>query len=193
MAFPFQRLLRRLRRKRFEADMAAEMQSHLELQAAANRAAGMDADALPVGAVRDPSSYDAYVVGAASYLFHWMKEARGFVHRHRRVLASRPVWTFSSGPVGTDTVDKDGRDVLETCLPREMPEIDREIGARGHRVFYGAFDPSFRPRGVAEHLMWRMPAARNAFPKGDFRDWDAIDAWADGIARELSQAEPARS
>ena len=31
-----------------------------------------------------------------------------------------------------------------------------------------------------------MPAARNALPAGDFRDWTAIDAWANTIADELS-------
>ena len=34
--------------------------------------------------------------------------------------------------------------------------------------------------------MARMPAARDAMPEGDFRDWDAIDAWAAGIAAELN-------
>ncbi len=147
---------------------------------------GLDAEARPVQSVRDPADYDAVVVGAASYLFHWMKEARSFVQRHRAALAARPVWTFSSGPVGTDEVDAQGQDVRAVCLPREMPTIDREIGSRGHRVFFGAIGPEFRPKGLAERLVWMMPAARDSFPKGDFRDWDDVDAWADGIARELT-------
>jgi hypothetical protein len=28
-------------------------------------------------------------------------------------------------------------------------------------------------------------------PAGDFRDWPAIEAWAEGIARELQPATPA--
>ena len=32
-----------------------------------------------------------------------------------------------------------------------------------------------------------MPAARNAMPSGDFRDWPAIDAWADQIAAALTR------
>jgi hypothetical protein len=32
----------------------------------------------------------------------------------------------------------------------------------------------------------RMPAARAAFPVGDFRDWQEIDVWAEGIAKELA-------
>ena len=153
--------------------------------AARLRAAGIDAESRPVDAVRDLAPYDAFVVGAASYLFHWMKEARQFVHRHGRVLATHPVWTFSSGPVGPDRVDAQGQDVRLACVPREMPEIDRAIGSREHRVFFGAIAPDHRPTGLAERLVWMMPAARSAFPRGDFRDWDEIDAWAAGIAREL--------
>ncbi len=33
-----------------------------------------------------------------------------------------------------------------------------------------------------------MPAAKDALPKGDFRDWPAIDAWADQIAHDLVAA-----
>jgi menaquinone-dependent protoporphyrinogen oxidase len=38
-----------------------------------------------------------------------------------------------------------------------------------------------------------MPAARDALPSGDFRDWPAIDAWADEIADALGAAKPAAS
>jgi len=55
-------------------------------------------------------------------------------------------------------------------------------------VFFGALDPGAKPVGIAERFVSLMPAARNALPKGDFRDWPAIDAWADGIATELSTA-----
>lgn len=36
-----------------------------------------------------------------------------------------------------------------------------------------------------------MPAIRDILPDGDFRDWDAIDAWADAIAGELGAKTPA--
>ena len=38
---------------------------------------------------------------------------------------------------------------------------------------------------MAERLVRLMHAAKNAMPAGDFRDWPAIDAWADAIAAEL--------
>jgi len=148
-------------------------------------ARGLDATARPASEVRDASAYDAFVVGAAAYMFHWLGDATSFVEHNRATLAARPTWLFSSGPIGTDLVDKDGRDVLETTVPKEFPKLRELVHPRGERVFFGAIDPAAKPIGIAERLTALMPAARDALPKGDFRDWPAIDAWADGIADVL--------
>jgi menaquinone-dependent protoporphyrinogen oxidase len=152
------------------------------------RAAGLAAEARRVSDVRDVSGYDAFVIGSAAYMFHWLKEAREFVNRHRAVLAARPVWLFSSGPVGTDTMDKEGRDVLVVNEPKEFDELRGMLHPQGVRVFFGAWDPTARPAGLMERLVLRMPAVREALPTGDFRDWPAIEAWADSIAAELGAA-----
>jgi menaquinone-dependent protoporphyrinogen oxidase len=90
--------------------------------------------------------------------------------------------------VGTDTVDKQGRDVLEATIPKEFPELVAAIHPRGETVFFGAMDPAAKPVGLAERFVSLMPAAKDALPKGDFRDWPAIDAWADTIAQDLVAA-----
>ena len=133
------------------------------------------------------ASYDAVVVGSAAYNHHWLKEATRFVQRNRAILASRPVWLFSSGPIGTDVVDPKGRDVVEASVPREFGEF-ATIHPRDRRVFFGAYDPDAKPIGLVERLgapFMRMSAIRDSMPSGDFRDWPAIDAWAEGIARDL--------
>ncbi len=155
-------------------------------------AAGLDAEAQPVDAVRDPAAYDAVVIGAATYMFHWMKEATAFVRRNRALLATRPVWLFSSGPLGTEATDKEGQDLRVVSEPREVPELRAAIHARDHRVFFGAFNPRMKPVGLTERLALMMPAARAAFPNGDFRDWAEIEAWADGIAQELAPVAAGR-
>jgi len=149
------------------------------------RADGLAADALPASEVRDATPYDAFVVGGAAYMFHWLKDATAFVERNRALLATRPTWLFSSGPIGTDIVDKKGRDVLETTVPKEFPGLREAVHPRDAKVFFGAIDPGAKPVGLAERFMALVPAARDALPKGDFRDWPAIDAWADRIASEL--------
>lgn len=147
--------------------------------------AGLDAVVLDVHEVDDVASYDAVVLGGAAYMFHWLKDAVRFARRHRKVLAARPTWLFSSGPLGDDPVDEHGNDVLVTSRPKEFDELHDMLAPRGEQVFFGAWDPEARPIGLGERAVRHMPAAREALPAGDFRDWPAIDAWAEGIAAEL--------
>jgi menaquinone-dependent protoporphyrinogen oxidase len=153
--------------------------------AATLRAEGLPAEARPVTEVRDITPYDAVVIGGAAYMFHWLKEATAFAKRHRAELRQRPVWLFSSGPLGTDRVDQKGHDVLEASRPKEFADLAALLRPRAEMVFFGAWDPDAPPIGLGERMLRRMPASRNATPAGDFRDWPAIDAWAVEIARSL--------
>ena len=160
---------------------------------------GADVTLRSVEAADRIEGYDAYVIGSAAYLGGWLGEATAFVRRHRDTLALRPVWLFSSGPTSFDTTDAKGRDLLKASEPKEFAEFARSIGPRGEQVFYGAYDPDAAPSGLAEGIMSRfmrwVPEARRALPEGDFRDWPAIEAWAEGIGRELELAgtEPVRA
>jgi menaquinone-dependent protoporphyrinogen oxidase len=149
------------------------------------RATGLSADARPASEVRDAPRYDAFVIGGAAYMFHWLGDATKFVERNRDVLAVKPTWLFSSGPIGTDLVDKQGRDVFEATIPKEFPHLRELVHPRGERIFFGAIDPDAKPIGMAERFMHVLPAGKDALPKGDFRDWPVIDAWADEIADAL--------
>lgn len=161
--------------------------------AGALRGAGLSAEAVPVAEVRDVERYDAVVVGSAAYMYHWLKEATRFVKRHHDVLSRRPVWLFSSGPLGTDQVDAHGVDVREASRPKEFDELVPLVHARGTQVFFGAWDPEAPAVGVVERVVRHMPAAADATPAGDFRDWSAIDAWAGEIARELGAGGDVRA
>jgi menaquinone-dependent protoporphyrinogen oxidase len=142
--------------------------------------------------IRDPAGYDGYVIGGATYMFHWMKEATAFVRQHRALLATRPVWLFSSGPLGTETTDTPGQGPRVVPEPREIAELGADIGARDHRVFWGAFDRGQKAVGLAERVTLLMPVSRAAMPEGDFRNWAEIEAWADGITGELAPAPATR-
>jgi menaquinone-dependent protoporphyrinogen oxidase len=155
---------------------------------------GLDVSLQTIATAHSLDEYDAVVVGSAAYMGGWIDEAVGFVRRHREALASRPVWLFSSGPVGTETVDAKGRDVIKASEPREFAEFAGAIHPVEERVFFGAYDPDAEPIGFAERLgarFMRLPAIRAALPAGDFRNWPEIEAWAGGIARELQRERPA--
>jgi menaquinone-dependent protoporphyrinogen oxidase len=147
--------------------------------------AGLDAEARSVSQYFDATPYDAFVIGGATYMAHVLKDVTAFVKTHEVLLSDRPVWLFSSGPLGTDRVDAQGHDVLESTRPKEFEKLSGLVHARGEQVFFGAWDPEAPPVGVAEKLMKLMPAAKDALPAGDFRDWDAVDAWTAEIAAAL--------
>jgi menaquinone-dependent protoporphyrinogen oxidase len=147
---------------------------------------GVDATARSVEEAGDARGYDGFVIGSAIYAFRWLREASAFVRRNRAFLATRPVWLFSSGPLGTEEIDAQGRDVRAAAGPRELAEFQASIGPRDHRVFFGAYDPGSKPIGLIERITRLMPAARDALPTGDFRDWEEIDAWSRSIADELN-------
>lgn len=147
------------------------------------RASGQEAQALPVTAVGDLAGYSAFVIGSAAYMGSWRKEATDFVWRNRALLATRPVWLFSSGPLGAVATDAQGRDLLAEAEPKEFAEFRETIKPRALQVFFGTLDPS--KLGLSDRLIRRMPAGRAMLPEGDFRDWQAIEAWAEGIAHEL--------
>ena len=129
----------------------------------------------PAEQVDSLDGYDAHVLGSAVYMGHWLSPAKDLVQKHAAVLRDRPVWLFSSGPVG-DPPKPD-----ET--PADVPALVEATGARGHQVFAGKLD---RARlSLPERAM--VKAFRAAY--GDFRDSDAIEAWATSIAGVL--LEPA--
>jgi menaquinone-dependent protoporphyrinogen oxidase len=127
-------------------------------------------DALPASEADDVTSYDAAVVGSAVYMGRWMDDARRLAARFA-TQPSRPVWLFSSGPVGVPPKPDEE--------PVDGTELATMTSARDHRVFAGRIDRhrlTFAERVVVRGLR---------VPDGDFRDWQEIDAWAAQIAGEL--------
>ncbi|HXF35925.1 MAG TPA: flavodoxin domain-containing protein [Actinomycetota bacterium] len=132
---------------------------------------GLETTVVPPGEVRSVDPYDAVVLGSAVYASHWLKEAKELVERARNALISRPVWLFSSGPIGDPPKPEED--------PVDVSEVMERTGAREHRVFPGKL--------VKRNLSFPEKAIVLALraPEGDFRDWDAVRAWASRIADEI--------
>jgi menaquinone-dependent protoporphyrinogen oxidase len=135
---------------------------------------GIPTDALAVDTIADVRPYEAVVLGSAVYMGRWLKEATEFARRHRELLTERPLWLFSSGPLGTDVVDAEEQ-------PKELAELREMLGPRDHRLFYGALARD--SLGFGERMVVKAVKA----PEGDFRDWDEIRGWAATIAGELAR------
>jgi menaquinone-dependent protoporphyrinogen oxidase len=136
------------------------------------RTAGLSAVLAPVDAAPDPSPFDAVVLGSAVYAGRWMDAAREYATAHAPALRSRPVWLFSSGPIGPPPRPDD--------VPHDVPPLVGLLAARGHRVFAGRLDPEVL--SVGERAMTRAMRA----PVGDFREWDAVRGWADELAAAIA-------
>lgn len=143
------------------------------------RANGCEASVYTVNPDIDLNPYDAVILGSAIYMGKWLPEAQAFVNRNASRLQSKPVWLFSSGPLGTP----DPKPVEELA---DLPALLEATGARDHQVFVGKLDK--RQLGVGERLAVKLVKA----PEGDFRDWDAIREWAQGIAATLAREVPSR-
>ena len=76
--------------------------------AATLQAEGVEAEARPAASVKTLAAYDAFVVGSAAYMFHWLGDATKLVRSHRAELAVKPTWLFSSGPLGTEPAQREG-------------------------------------------------------------------------------------
>lgn len=129
---------------------------------------GLDTTVVPPEQVQGLDDYDAVVLGSAVYAGHWLQPARELVDRSSEALAARPVWLFSSGPIGDPPKPEED--------PVDVAEIMGATKAREHRVFAGKLvkrQLSFPDKAIASALR---------VPEGDFRDWEEVKAWAAGIA-----------
>jgi len=129
-------------------------------------------------------------VGSAVYMFHWINYAKQFVLKNRAIFECRPVWLFSSGPVGLQKTNSKGQDLTDVSVsgPKEIDELREAAKPRDHHVFFGALDGDKLggTMGLTYRFMRRSKAVRESMPDGDYRDWKEIEAWANGIADALS-------
>jgi menaquinone-dependent protoporphyrinogen oxidase len=143
-----------------------------EWMAATLRSTGVEADVLAPELVTGLDAFDAVILGSGVYAGHWLEPARELVDRAAVELRARPVWLFSSGPVGDPPKPE------ETAV--DVAPIVEVTGAREHRIFSGRIDRTLL--GFGE----RAICAALRVPEGDWRSRPEVEAWARGIVLTLS-------
>ncbi len=140
------------------------------------RAAGLQADVMPADRAIDLSPYRAIVLGSGVYAGSWVKEAAALLQAKEAELAQRPVWLFSDGPTG----EGDPVELMKGWrFPQALQPVADRIKPRDIAFFHGMID--LQTMSLPEKLIVKALKA----PVGDYRNWDAITAWAEGIAAEL--------
>ena len=133
--------------------------------------AGLEADVRPAREVHDVSGYGAVIAGAPIYAGTWHGDVKRFVKRNRQALADMPVAYFAVG-LGF----------------KDLTEQNRDIGLKAMRstadivppMVYGMF------AGATNQLPGLFAKTMSENGKNDdLRDWDAIGAWARGLAPKL--------
>jgi menaquinone-dependent protoporphyrinogen oxidase len=151
-----------------------------EAVAATLREAGLAVEIQPMRQVRTITGYSAVVLGAPLIMFHWHKDALGFLSRHRQALLLLPVAVFALGPV------HDPHDAQEWQDSRA--QLDKELAKFpwfkpvALEMFGGKFDPAL--------LRFPLNKLAGPAPASDIRDWQAIRLWASNLAALLGPALP---
>ncbi|HET8669675.1 MAG TPA: flavodoxin domain-containing protein [Candidatus Saccharimonadales bacterium] len=131
---------------------------------------GVRVDVAHVEDVDDLNKYDGFVIGSAVYAGRWLKPATAFIEKHAIELTSRPVWLFSSGPLGSPPKPHESK-------AADIRPITKLIRIREHRVFAGRLSRM----DLAEKIITMALHVS----QGDYRNWADIHAWAAGIAQAL--------
>jgi menaquinone-dependent protoporphyrinogen oxidase len=136
---------------------------------------GLEVDVTAAGDVGGLAGYNGLVVGGALYTGRWHADARRLLKRQRRVLAVLPFAVFAMGPRTTEMHDlAQSREQLDHALAKTPELAPVAVG-----VFGGVLDPT------------RLRFPFNRLEASDARDWEAIRAWADDIARKIEMEVPA--
>ena len=139
------------------------------------RECGFSVDLQPAKQVRSLSGYDAVVLGAPLYMFHWHADAKKFLSRQRSALAELPLAIFALGPFHNK----------EDELTSARESLDKELANFSWlkpvsiAVFPGKFDPA------ALRFPYNLIPALKNMPPSDERDWEAIRIWAKALAEEM--------
>lgn len=137
--------------------------------------AGLDVDLQPMQEVRSLDHYDAVLLGAAIYNAKWSTIAHQFVMQHQESLRQLPVAIFTLGPLSASGAAKrNSRRQLDSELAK-YPWL-KPVAVE---VFAGKYDPSKPGLNFFERFL----LAR------DYRNWDAIRAWANELSTQLQQSE----
>jgi len=137
-------------------------------------AAGLSAEARPVGEVASLEGYSGAVLGSAVRYSSWLPEMADFLSSHSETLATMPVAFFTMHMLAL------GDDPAAVAERAKYTARARDLITPTDEVFFeGMIDPA--RLSFFDRLAVRLVKS----PVGDRRDWSRIAAWADSLAPRL--------
>jgi menaquinone-dependent protoporphyrinogen oxidase len=135
---------------------------------------GAQVDMLPMQDVKDLAAYQAVVAGSAIQGGAWLPEAMQFVRTHRATLVQKPFAAF----LVCITLSMANADQYRESLRDWLAPVRALVRPVSEGYFAGALDFEKLPL-TFNTLMMRLPVLFGLWKKGDHRDWDVIQAWAE--------------
>ena len=129
--------------------------------------AGAAVDVRLAKEVTDLSPYRAVVVGSGIRVGKWLPEAVQFVERYQEALSRVPVAYFLVCLTLKEDTEENRRTVAAYLDPVRDLVQPVDVG-----LFAGVMDYAKLP------FILRLMMKAMKSPKGDFRNWEAIRAWA---------------
>lgn len=128
-------------------------------------------DVLPVNQVSDLSPYSAVIVGSAIRTSNVLPDALSFIEKNQAALQKIPFHVF----IACMTLNEDTEANRET-VSAYLDPVRALVKPATEGLFAGKMDLGKLP--LFEQLLIRMMKA----PRGDFRNWEQINAWAGNLS-----------
>ena len=137
---------------------------------------GAAVDVLPMREVENLDDYSAVVAGSAINGSKWLPEGMKFLRTHQTALKSKKVATF----MVCITLGMKGAEKYREGLKGWMAPVRTLVHPVSEGYFAGALDFKKLPFSISTIGM-RLAVLFGVFPKGDQRDWQAIQAWSESL------------
>lgn len=131
---------------------------------------GFAVDVLPVKQASSVDGYGAVVIGSAVRMGSWLPDAVKFVEKNSAALQQKKTAFF-----GLYLMNQGEDEASRTARSAYMEPARKWVKPQTEGLFVGVGDPA--KISFIERMIGKMVKS----PEGDFRDWNAIRAWAQQI------------
>ncbi len=139
------------------------------------RDAGFEVHICEVRDIKSLTDYNAVILGAPLFMFHWHKDVLRFLSKHQRILLNLQVAIFALGPTHDPYDEQEWRDSWSQ-LNKELENYSW-LKPVEIEMFGGKYDPT--------KLKFPLKMMAGSVPASDIRDDEAIQGWAKKLTVKL--------
>jgi menaquinone-dependent protoporphyrinogen oxidase len=143
---------------------------------------GASVDVIPMGEVKDLSTYQAVVAGSSVRSKAWLPEATQFIRAHQDELKRKPFAAF----LVCMTLAMPGGENYRSHVSTWLDPVRALVRPASVGLFAGGLDIN-KIESFKDRLMFRVSVMFGVWKAGDHRNWGAINEWAAQLKPLLSK------